>query len=240
MRQMLLRTTFLTLALLASACQFDPATLPPGIPDAPGAGDAGPGADAPLADAPLAPDAPLELDGSPAPDAPLPLDAASPDDAPPADAALPDAPPPDAAAPDAPPPVDAPVPDAALPDAPPPDAPLPPDAAPPDAAPPDAPPPGAACDDTQCQLGAFCCIRTTGPNTSYTCNVGPVCPSGSSWMCDGPEDCGGGTCCDVGAGSRCTFSACLGEVLCHGDGDCPQGLVCCPDAPYPTCAERCG
>lgn len=125
------------------------------------------------------------------------------------------------------------------------------DAAPPgsdaalvDAAPLDAPGTmpgvGAQCGSELCAQGTGCC---TGSMTA--CRTPANCPT-QIFLCDGAEDCGGGTCCfgNQGAGGsecRAAGSSCA-QIACHADAECGGGTPkCCPKpfTPYKVCQASC-
>lgn len=100
---------------------------------------------------------------------------------------------------------------------------------------------GVTCGASDCLLGNdnVCCVETA---ESY-CAPSNACSSGIPIYCDGPEDCGGGACCQpMDTMSLVCRAQCDGAVICHGDGDCPAAAPrCCPDRVlgYSACETAC-
>lgn len=108
---------------------------------------------------------------------------------------------------------------------------------------PDAAEYGVRCGETQ-EL----CVPRDSQGCCDDADAGVACePSGGLCLgrltsCDGPEDCltPGDVCCDFGFGPSCTepgncTSRGGGTRLCHGDGHCADGDVCCAG----LCAGSC-
>ena len=100
---------------------------------------------------------------------------------------------------------------------------------------------GALCLTTTCATTQVCC---TG--AMVTCKALADCPT-QSFACDGPEDCGAGTCCFGNGGqggSTCKAAGqTCGDVACHFDTDCSGGTPkCCPKMftpSYGVCQAAC-
>jgi hypothetical protein len=95
---------------------------------------------------------------------------------------------------------------------------------------------GVLCSNTLCSPQTGCCTATGG--TPACLQAGQQC-SGKLVMCDGPEDCSGGTSCCFAAngGSTCSAaSACTGSILCVTDADCPASESACCNH---ECAVEC-
>ena len=83
-----------------------------------------------------------------------------------------------------------------------------------------------ACGGVSCDLSAnSCCVSFFG----VTCQAGVnSCMFAVPQTCDGPEECGGDSCC-VTAGLPANYecsNSCAGAVICHADSDCASGEVC--------------
>lgn len=107
---------------------------------------------------------------------------------------------------------------------------------------------GAVCGTTTCDPGQECC---TGGGSASMCVPLNTCTT-VSFVCDGPEDCGGTQVCCYGntgsgsagtAGSECKNAAQCNTTACHVDADCTmQGATkCCPIAQtqYNICLPQC-
>ena len=89
---------------------------------------------------------------------------------------------------------------------------------------------GVQCGELPCVVGLACCLRDVGPTVTATCQEATAeCKPGLLYTCDGPEDCGGGDCCETPAGSSCMPAhACTGARLCSSPDDCEISEMCCP------------
>ena len=90
-------------------------------------------------------------------------------------------------------------------------------------------PASVLCGEETCDLATHtCCLREFGAScvegVNATCDLG-----GTPLICDGPEDCGGGSCC-LGVGLpgalECSPTPCVNLTLCHVDPDCSEDQVC--------------
>jgi len=105
--------------------------------------------------------------------------------------------------------------------------------------------PGVQCNGDTCDGDQICCL-TGGQGGGLTCMTAAECDtaSGTSFACDGPEDCtAADTVCCIRNGSSCTATAeCRGVQACSVDDDCTeQAPSCCavPGTPFKVCAARC-
>lgn len=100
---------------------------------------------------------------------------------------------------------------------------------------------GALCGATTCATTQVCCTGAT-----VSCKAVADCPT-QSFACDGPEDCGAGTCCFGSGGQGGSTCRAAGQncndVACHFDGDCGGATPkCCPKMftpSYKVCQAAC-
>jgi len=94
---------------------------------------------------------------------------------------------------------------------------------------------GVVCGDSTCLQGRVCCVSIGGGGADYEC--ADKCDSnGTTFACDGPEDChNGDDCCfSQWGGSRCAKTCSVTQdVTCRVASDCPSGpgggaQQCCP------------
>ncbi len=94
------------------------------------------------------------------------------------------------------------------------------------------------CGDQTCTIGSEECCFSGGV---ASCVSEGMC-QGTSSSCDGPEDCGGDTCCGTFAGAECS-ATCEGNQsfeLCHDVSDCSfGGDMCCDFGPVSVCSPSC-
>ncbi len=99
---------------------------------------------------------------------------------------------------------------------------------------------GVVCANAICSTQLGCCTGGGGAAPSCMTSSTEAC-AGKILMCDGPEDCTGGTGCCVlnGGGTACqTNTQCEGDgqIACNSDQDCPTELpACCNHA----CGSQC-
>jgi hypothetical protein len=101
--------------------------------------------------------------------------------------------------------------------------------------------PGALCGATTCPTTQVCCTGAT-----LSCKAAADCPT-QHFACDGPEDCGAGTCCFGSGGQGGSECRAAGQncndVACHADSDCGGSTPkCCPKAftpSYNVCLAAC-
>ncbi len=101
---------------------------------------------------------------------------------------------------------------------------------------------GITCADDTCEAGAeVCCLGDMGLTCAAEC-------AGTSFACDGPEDCEGeNICCGSRDGTLCTAAGDCGgggegDAVCHVAEDCPEaGQECCttPQGNIGVCRNRC-
>jgi hypothetical protein len=103
---------------------------------------------------------------------------------------------------------------------------------------------GIPCADDTCTAGEeVCCAGEGGLTCEAECGT-------ISFGCDGPEDCttDGEVCCGTGQdGTQCSPAADCGgggegDIVCHAEGDCPDGEECCmpEQAQVGVCRASCG
>lgn len=93
---------------------------------------------------------------------------------------------------------------------------------------------GVDCRGTQCALGSACCYEVShiGPKpTRITyCALAEGCPE-TTFLCDGPEDCGDGElCCAITpeVWTCAPESECITAPACHAEIHCGAFSACCP------------
>jgi hypothetical protein len=100
---------------------------------------------------------------------------------------------------------------------------------------------GALCGATTCMTTQVCC---TG--AMIACKQAVDCPT-QNFACDGPEDCGTGTCCFGSGGQGGSVCKAAGQncqdLACHYDTDCSGATPkCCPKPftpSYGVCQAAC-
>lgn len=92
---------------------------------------------------------------------------------------------------------------------------------------------GMDCFTTEGEKG--CCVTFIGQTS---CTTIQNCSIGAMYYCDGPEDCGGSSCCRVQLKGVCAAQCATGSMVCKNNMDCPPGKTCTftMGFPFGTCS----